>query len=141
MAYLERQGYYKDTSYLDLLKRLVKAGANLLDAEDVKAKIATQKWKSSVKMLAVYAYDQFCKMEGITWTKPRYRQEETVLYVPDEKDIDALISFAHSKRMAAFLQCLKETFADPGEILRLEWRDIKDNVIMIAHPVKGHLAG
>jgi len=141
MAYVERQGYYENTSYLDLMKRLAKAGAKLLDPEDIKAKIASQKWKSSVKMLSVYAYDQFCKMEGITWIKPRYKQEETILYVPDEKDLDALIASAHSDRMAAFLQCLKETYADPGEILRLEWRDIKNNVITIAHPVKGHLAG
>ena len=122
MAYLERQGYYADTSYLDLIKKLARDGANLLDPEDVKTKIArhmwkdkhgeVQKWKESVKMLATYAYDAFCKMEDITWTKPRYKQEETVLYVPDEKDLDALISSTQSKRMAAFLQTLKETYAD-----------------------------
>jgi integrase len=43
--------------------------------------------------------------------------------------------------MAAYLQSLKETFVNPGEILRLEWRDIKDNVLTINHPVKGHLPG
>jgi integrase len=43
--------------------------------------------------------------------------------------------------MAAFLQCLKETFADPSEALAIEWKDIKDNVISINHPVKGHLSG
>ena len=43
--------------------------------------------------------------------------------------------------MAAFLQCLKETFADPGEILRLEWIDFKDDVLSINHPVKQHLPG
>jgi integrase len=145
-AHLERQGYYGDTSYMDLMRALVKDGANLYDSEDVKTKIARHKWKGhewkdSVKMLAVYAYDQFCKMENITWTKPRYKQQETILYVPDEKDLDALTSSTQSKRMAAYLQCLKETFADPGEILRLEWRDIKDNIITINHPVKGHLPG
>jgi integrase len=140
-AYLERQGYYGDTSYMDLMRILVKDGANLQNPEDVKTKIARHKWKDSVKMLATYAYDQFCRMENITWTKPRYKQQETLLYVPDEKDLDALINSTQSKRMAAYLQCLKETFADPGEILRLEWRDIKDNIITINHPVKGHLPG
>jgi hypothetical protein len=43
--------------------------------------------------------------------------------VPDEKDLDLLISSA-SKRMATFLMCLKETFADP-EILHSEWIDLK----------------
>jgi integrase/predicted RNA-binding Zn-ribbon protein involved in translation (DUF1610 family) len=140
-AYLERQGYYRDTSYMDLLRALLKDGANLQDPEDVKTKIARHKWKDSVKMLATYAYDQFCRMENITWTKPRYKQQETILYVPDEKDLDALINSTQSKRMAAYLQCLKETFADPGEVLRIEWRDIKDNIITINHPVKGHLPG
>jgi integrase len=141
MAYLEREGYYEHTSYLDLIKTLVKDGADLLNPEDVKTKIARHKWKDSVKMLATYAYDSFCKMEKIEWTKPKYKQQETMIDVPDEKDLDALISSTYSKKMTAFLQCLKETFADPGEILRLEWRDIKGNVITINHPVKGHLPG
>jgi integrase len=63
-----------------------------------------------------------------------------LLYIPDEKDLDLLISAA-SKRMATFLQCLKETFADPGEILRAEWIDLKENVFSINHPVKRHLPG
>jgi integrase len=77
----------------------------------------------------------------IEWIKPKYKQQETIIDVPDEKDLDALISSTCSKRMAAFLQCLKETFANPGEILRLEWRDIKGKIITINHPVKGHLPG
>ena len=141
MAYLEREGYYKDTSYLDLISVIARDGADLLDPEDVKTKIAKHKWKSSVKMLATYAYDAFCRMENIQWTPPTYRQEETVIEAPDEKDLNQLINATQSRRLAAFLQCLKETFADPGEILRLEWQNVKDNVITIQHPVKGHLPG
>ena len=98
-------------------------------------------WKDATKMLASYAYDAFCKMEGIQWIPPHYRQDETLLYVPDEKDLDQLINSAHSKRMATYLLCLKETFADPGEILKAEWIDLKDDVLTINHPVKGHLPG
>jgi len=79
-------------------------------------------------------------MQGIQWNMPTYRQEETTLYIHDEKDLDILISVA-SRRMATFLQCLKETFAGPGEILRIEWIDLKENVLSINHPVKGHLPG
>jgi integrase len=141
MAYLEREGYYQDTSYLKLLSILVKRGADLLNPEDVKTKIAKQQWKDSVKFLAVYAYDAFCKMENISWNPPKYKQQDSEISVPDEKHLDQLISATRSKRLAAFLQCLKETFADPGEILKLEWRDVRDNVISINHPVKGHLSG
>jgi integrase len=140
MAYLEREGYSAGIGYPVTLRHLVKDCANLLDPENVKTIIAQQKWKDSVKMLAVYAYDAFCKMEGIKWQMPTYRQGETTLYIPDEKDLDLLISTA-SRRMATFLQCLKETFADPGEILRAEWIDLKENVFSINHPVKRHLPG
>ena len=47
---------------------------------------------------------------------------------------------AASRRMATYLQCLKETFADP-EILRAEWIDLKDNVFSINYPVKGYFLG
>ena len=40
--------------------------------------------------------------------------------------------------MATFLQTLKETFADPGEILNLQWIDIANNFITINSPVKRH---
>ena len=140
MAYLEREGYSAGIGYPATLKHLVKDGANLLDPDNVKTVIAQQKWKNSVKMLATYAYDAFAKMQGIKWNKPAYRQEETTLYIHDEKDLDLLISTA-SRRMATFLQCLKETFADPGEILRLEWIDLKNSTLSINHPVKGHLPG
>jgi len=140
MAYLEREGYSAGIGYPATLKHLVKDRANLLDPENVKAVIARQKWKDSVKMLATYAYDAFCKMQDIEWNMPVYRQGETTLNIHNEKDLDLLISAA-SRRMATFLQCLKETFADPGEILRAEWLDLKDNVFSINHPVKGHLPG
>ena len=41
--------------------------------------------------------------------------------------------------MATFLQCLKETYADPGEILALRWIDVSGNIITINRPVEGHL--
>lgn len=150
MAYLEREGYYKETSYYDLVGSIAGDGANLLDPEDVKTKIAQHKykfkngkegkWKESTKLLAVQAYDAFCTMEGLKWTKPKYKVQETLLSISDEKDLDALISCA-SKRMAAFLQCLKETFADPGEALAITRKEIKGNIVQIAHPCKGHYPG
>ena len=151
IAYLEREGYYEGTSYYDLISSIATDGANLLNSDDVKAKIAQHtykfkngregKWKDSTKALAVQAYDAFCTMEGLKWTKPKYKAQETILIVADEKDLDCLISSAQSKRMTAYLQCLKETYCDPGEIIALEWKEIKGNIITIAHPCKGHYAG
>ncbi len=152
MAYLERENYYFDAAgeslYLKQLIRLVKDGANLLDPEDVKTRIARhtfedktgkiQKWKDSSKNLAAFAYQAFCDMEGIRWKRPEYNIEAPIIRTPNEDDIDALIASTTSKRMAAFLQSIKETYADPGEILAAEWIDLKGNMFTIAHPVKGH---
>jgi len=139
MAYLEREAY-KGTEYFALIRRLANLGANLLDPEDIKRIIAEQPWKDSVKMLAVYAYAAFAKMQNIAWTKPRYKQKDCLPFVPEEKELDQLIASCKSQRMATFLQTLKETFADPGEALGLRWIDIKKTVITINYPVKGHLS-
>jgi integrase len=79
-------------------------------------------------------------MLQIQWTPPKLRQEERLPWIPEEKELDTLISSCQSKQMAAYLQTLKETFADPGEALKLRWIDINtpNNTITINRPVKGH---
>jgi integrase len=146
MAYLEREGFCADIQYPQTLGHLAKDGADLLDPENVKTVIAKQRkrngepWSDSMKMLAVYAYDAFCRMQDIKWKRPVYRQNEATVAVPDEKDLDLLISGARRK-LATFLLALKETFADPSEVLRAEWVDLAGDVFSINHPVKGHLPG
>jgi len=136
--WLEKEGYYKDSAYLKMIRVLAKRGANLLDPEDVKTVIAKQPWKNGTKMLAVYAYNIMAKILNIEWTKPKYVQEESLPFIPEEKELDQLIAACKSRRMAAYLQTLKETFADPSEALRLRWIDISGNVITINSPVKRH---
>lgn len=138
MAWCEAQGYPQGNKYHHYLKRLVRLGANLLDPESVKRTIGKHNCKNGTKMLFVYAYDAFTRMLKIEWARPKYKQEETLPFVPEESELDQLIAACRGKRMAAFLQCLKETYADPGEVLRLRWIDISGNVITINRPVKGH---
>lgn len=88
-------------------------------------------------MLATCAYDAFIQMKEIIWKRTLYRQNEVIVFIPDEKDLDQLNSAA-SKRMATFLMTLKETFADLSEILHAEWIDLKNNVFNINLPVKFH---
>jgi integrase len=147
MAYLEREGYDDENQYPRTLSHLVKDGANLIDPENVKKVIAQQKkkngepWSDSMKMLTACAYDVFCECQEIVWRRPTYNQNEATIYVPDEKELDLLISAAPRKKIATFLSCLKETFADPAEIIAADWIDFKDNVLSINHPCKGHLPG
>jgi len=138
MAWCEAQGYPQGNKYHHYLKRLVRLGADLLDPESVKKTIGKHNCKNGTKMLFVYAYDAFTRMLKMKWDRPKYKQEETLPFVPEESELDQLIAACRGKRMAAFLQCLKETYADPGEVLRLRWIDISGNVITINRPVKGH---
>jgi integrase len=133
---LQKEGH-ENSSYPAILKRLVKNGANLLSPESVREIIAKRKCKGATKILEVYAYDAFTKMLKIEWSKPHYIQEEILPFIPEERELDQLIAACKSRRMATFLQTLKETFADPGEALKLRWRDITGNIVSIT-PVKGH---
>ena len=139
IAYLEKEGYGKESKYPHNLKTLVNLGADLLNPESVKETLGKHNIKSSAKLQYVYSYTAFLKMLKLTWTPPRYKQENTLPFIPDETELDQLIASCRSRRMAAYLQCLKETYADPGEVLKLRWIDISKNIITINKTVKGHL--
>ena len=136
--YLQKEGYGQDCRYKSCIHMLINSGTNLLDPDNVKETIAKKSWKDGTKMQVTYAYDALVRMLKLSWEMPKYRQEEIIPYIPDEKDLDALVAGAGSQRMSAYLQCLKETMTDPSEALRVKWIDIKDNVITINRPVKGH---
>jgi integrase len=97
--------------------------------------------KNGMKLQYVCAYNAFATMLKIEWAMPKYKQEEIIPFIPDESELDALISAARTKKLATYLQTLKETYGDPSEVLRIEWIDIseKEQTIKINHPVKGHL--
>ena len=148
-AYLEKEAYSGENDYDDKVKHLAVLGADLKNPEHVKTIIAQmkkrngKKYKNGTKMLYCYAYAAFLKMLKIEWDMPTYKQEDYDPFVPDETELDALINAARSRLLVAFLQCLKETFADPGEVLRIKWIDVDFNnkTISIRYPVKNHLTG
>jgi len=138
--WLEKEGY--SASYLDRIRQVVRKGANLLDPENVKKVIGQQRWRDGTKMLTVCAYDVMVKHVLKTeWKRPKYKQEEILPFIPKESELDQLIAACRSKRMAAYLQTLKETYADPTEALRIRWIELSGNVLTINHPVKGHNCG
>jgi len=137
--WLQKQGYKSAKNKVNMIKRLVDLGANLWDPESVKEVLAKQtKWKDSYKMLMTYAYEAFLKMHGLGWEKPRYRQESALPFIPTEEELDQLIAGV-GKKVGTFLQGLKDTGADPGELARLRWIDINwDAGTVNIRPVKGH---
>jgi hypothetical protein len=71
--WLSKQGYDEDVvKWRSLvMKRLIDLGANLWNPETVKEVLAKQKsWSDSYKMVLVYAYENFLKMEGLSWNRP-----------------------------------------------------------------------
>ena len=140
--FMLRNGYAKSTieRRTRFLKTLVERGANLYDPESVKKVIATQMmWSDGTKANATDTYSCFLSMEKMTWDPPRYKRPQTLPFIPTEAEIDRLIASC-GKVVSTYLQGLKETGADPGELIRIEWTDINKEActITINHPVKGH---
>jgi len=139
--WLQKEGYDEETIKVraSLIKRLVKLGANLYDPETIKVVLGKQKWNNGYKRNFIYAYTSFLKMEKLTWDPPKYKQPQRLAFIPTELELNQLINAA-SKKTGAFLQGLKETGADPGELGAIEWIDIdrERKTIRINYPVKGH---
>lgn len=89
----------------------------------MKHTIALQKWGNGMKNNAVDAYSSFLKMVGGRWEAPKYIVIRKIPFIPKETEIDQLIA-GSSKRVATFLQLLKETGARCGEIWQLKWLDV-----------------
>lgn len=137
--WLQKRGYKSARNRVNMVKRLADLGADLWNPESVKDVLARQTgWKDGYKMLMTYAYDNFLVMEGLSWQKPRYRQEEALPFIPTEEELDQLIAGV-GKKVGTFLQGLKDTGADPGELAKLRWIDInKEAGTVNITPVKGH---
>jgi integrase len=104
-----------------VLKVMLRENVNLTDPEEVKLFIArNKKWSNGHKIIAAYAYNDYTKMENIKWEIPYYKKNETLPFVPTEKEIDALIA-GTSKKVSITLQALKETGFRVGELVNCKW--------------------
>ena len=106
---------------------MTRNNVNLADPEQVKLFIARNKnWSNGHKNAALYAYVEYCKMKAIQWTPTAiYPKNETLPFVPTEKEIDALIN-GTSLKVSVALQALKETGFRIGELWRCKWIDIDE---------------
>jgi integrase/recombinase XerD len=109
-----------------ILRVMNKNNIDLSDPEAVKLFIATREsWSNGHKQIAVYAYNEYAKMQNIQWTPPFYDNNKTLPFVPTEKEIDALIS-GTTKKIATSLQALKETGFRIGELWQCKWTDLDE---------------
>jgi integrase len=110
--------------YRRYLGMLMKVGADLLDPESIKEKVAKQEnWGDNTKRMATAVYKSFAVFNGIPFTPPKYIINQKLPFIPLETEIDSLI-IASPKRLATALQLLKEIPIRIGEALALKWTDI-----------------
>ena len=76
-------------------------------------------------------------MQGLKWDPPIFNRIRKLPFIPTENEIDQLIGGCN-RRMATFLQLLKETGVRCGEATQLLWTDL-DTVecSIIVTPEKG----
>jgi len=74
--------------YTKRLKTLAKI-ADLSKPEEVKTAIASGNQKNSHKKGLCVAYTDFLKFKGLKWERPKYKKEQTIPFIPLEKEIDA----------------------------------------------------
>ena len=138
----EKQGLAYETirGYRSCLKALMDRGASLLDPESVKEVLAKEKrWSPNRRRNVINAYTKFLRFLGLSWEKPKcHVPKKLPAFIPMEQEIDALIA-GSNRRLAAFLQILKETAMRAGEAFRLKWTDIdfERRLIILNEPEKG----
>jgi integrase len=128
IMYCQKQAMEEATikTKFKVLKVMLRDGVNLEKPEEVKLYIARRKqWSNGHKIIACYAYNDYTKMRGINWEVPYYKKNETLPFVPTEKEIDALIA-GTSKKVSITLQALKETGFRVGELYNCKWTDLDE---------------
>jgi integrase len=140
---LKKEGLKESTIVCNYRKVLRHLGKNceLNEPDSILSYLATKEVSEGRKELMVDVYVRYCKWKGIPFSKPRYKRQDRLPYVPMELDIEALIS-ALPRKLSIFTRTLKETGARPGEAWRLKWIDIDfgNSTVTINNPEKGSRA-
>jgi len=122
---LERDGRKRGTidNYRKILMKMLSQGVNLFEPEECKAWLSKCEFAANTKRGIATILDKWFEYLGLIWSKPSYCGESTIPFIPTEQELDGLIACV-GKKMACYLQLLKDTGARCGEISSLKWADI-----------------
>jgi integrase len=120
------------------LNTFARKGAELNDVDSVETVLATEQWRPATKKELVRVYHSYAKTMDIPWEPIKANHEPKQPFIPLESEINDLIAGC-GKRTGTFLQCLKDTGARTGGVLRLQWTDVnaQNSTISINDPEKG----
>jgi integrase len=93
------------------------------DPETVRQFIASRHVTSGRKENLVDVYSKYSKFQGIAFEPPRYSREDSLPFIPLEKEIETIIGSSRNIRHATLLRLLHETAMRVGEASRLRLRD------------------
>jgi integrase len=122
--WMMKEGYSRSTiqTRTKIMKRLIKLEADIFNPDSIKETIAKQEWSTGRKCIAIDAYTCFLQMQNLKWNPPNINRIRKLPFIPSENEIDQLIGGCN-KRMAIFLQLLKETGIRCGEACQLQWTE------------------
>jgi len=119
------------------LRQLSKV-ADLMNPDDIKNTIGFSKVKNSSKMSFVLAYEWFCKTNGLTWQKPRFKCAETIPIIPTTKQVDRIIS-ASTHKFATMYKLMTETAVEGEELHQTNRNQYdKSQRLITIKGLKGH---
>ena len=112
--------------------------SDLMNPDDVKQAIGYSKLSNSSKCSYALAYDWFCKANGLTWQKPRYKWNLPTPIMPTTDQITKIIS-ATTRKFATIFTLMAEIGVEGEELHQTHQNqfDPTQNIISIKG-LKGH---
>jgi integrase len=92
---------------------------DLDEPEEVKAHVASKNnWSNSFKEGVIKAYNHYVLINGLNWTRPKYKYSKRFSYVATTEQLNKIISNCRRK-YALILSILRDTGLRPIELHRL----------------------
>jgi integrase len=139
---MRRRGLYDNTIHTTSQKlNQLSKNTDLMNPQEVLTFIANHKTKNSVKQKLVDCYANFCKTNGLTFEKPKFKYEETIPIIPTTESVNKIIN-ATSKKYVTIFTILAEIGLEGEELHTLHKNNIDtEQGIISIEGHKGHLSG